>query len=62
VLAGIAGAYLAQGLDAKTALRYAVCVHGAAADALVAAGTGPLGVVASELPDAARALVNAARK
>ncbi len=62
VLAGIAGAYLAQGLDAKTALRYAVCVHGAAADALVAAGTGPLGIVASELPDAARALVNAARK
>jgi len=62
VLAGHVGALLAQGLDAKTALRYAVCIHGAAADALVAAGTGPLGVVASELPDAARALVNAAAR
>ena len=60
VLAGFIGAYLAQGLDARTALRYGVCVHGAAADALVARGTGPLGVTASELPDAARALVNAA--
>jgi hydroxyethylthiazole kinase-like uncharacterized protein yjeF len=62
VLAGMAGAFLAQGIDAKTALRYAVCLHGAAADALVAAGTGPLGLVASELPDAARALVNAAAR
>ena len=62
VLAGHVGALLAQGLDAKTALRYAVCLHGAAADALVGAGTGPLGVVASELPDAARALVNAAAR
>jgi hydroxyethylthiazole kinase-like uncharacterized protein yjeF len=62
VLAGLAGALLAQGLDAKSALRYAVCLHGAAADALVAAGAGPLGVVASELPDAARALVNAAAR
>ena len=60
VLAGQVGALLAQRLDARTALRYAVCIHGAAADALVSAGTGPLGVVASELPDAARALVNAA--
>jgi hydroxyethylthiazole kinase-like uncharacterized protein yjeF len=62
VLAGLVGALLAQGLAARTALRYAVCVHGAAADALVGAGTGPLGVVASELPDAARALVNAAAR
>ena len=62
VLAGFIGAYLAQGLDARTALRYGVCVHGAAADALVARGLGPLGVAASELPDAARALVNAAAR
>jgi hydroxyethylthiazole kinase-like uncharacterized protein yjeF len=62
VLAGFIGAYLAQGLDARTALRYGVCLHGAAADALVAGGTGPLGVTASELPDAARALVNAAAR
>ena len=34
VLAGFAGAFLAQGIDAKTALRLAVCLHGAAADAL----------------------------
>ena len=62
VLAGFIGAYLAQGLDARTALRYGVCLHGAAADALVAGGAGPLGVTASELPDAARALVNAAAR
>ncbi len=43
---------------AKTALRYAVCLHGATADALVAQGIGPLGLTASELPDAARALLN----
>ena len=58
VLAGIVGAFLAQRLDPKTSLRYAVCLHGAAADALVARGIGPTGVVASELPDAARALLN----
>jgi hydroxyethylthiazole kinase-like uncharacterized protein yjeF len=60
VLAGMVGALLAQGLAPKSALRYAVCLHGAAADALVAQGTGPVGVVASELPAAARALVNQA--
>jgi len=60
VLAGILGALLAQRIDAKSALRVAVCVHGAAADALVAQGIGPLGLTASELPDAARRLLNAA--
>ena len=54
VLAGIVGALLAQHIDPRTALRYAVCLHGAAADALVAGWRGPLGVTASELPDAAR--------
>lgn len=58
VLAGMLGAMLAQGLDAVAALRYAVCLHGAAADALVARGVGPIGVGASELADAARALLN----
>jgi len=58
VLAGMVGAFVAQRLDARTALRHAVCLHGAAADALVARGIGPAGLVASELPDAARALLN----
>jgi hydroxyethylthiazole kinase-like uncharacterized protein yjeF len=62
VLAGILGAMLAQGLDAAAALRIAVCLHGAAADMLVARGVGPLGVTASELIDAARALVNEATR
>jgi hydroxyethylthiazole kinase-like uncharacterized protein yjeF len=62
VLAGMIGALLAQGLDAKTALRYGVCLHGAAADALVANGDGPLGLAASDLADTARALVNAAAR
>jgi ADP-dependent NAD(P)H-hydrate dehydratase / NAD(P)H-hydrate epimerase len=61
VLAGFAGAFLAQRLDPKTALRYAVCLHGAAADAGVAAGRGPLGLTAAELVPAARSLLNAAR-
>jgi hydroxyethylthiazole kinase-like uncharacterized protein yjeF len=59
VLAGFAGAFLAQGIDAKTSLRLAVCLHGAAADACVAAGRGPVGLAASELAPAARDLLNA---
>lgn len=62
VLSGLLGALLAQGLDAKSALRYAVCLHGATADAMVAQGIGPIGLTASELPDAARALLNRARR
>lgn len=62
VLAGILGAMLAQGIDAQAALRIAVCLHGAAADTLVAGGVGPLGATASELIDAARALVNEATR
>lgn len=58
VLAGIAGACLAQQVAEADALRLAVCLHGAAADLLVARGTGPVGVGASELPDAARELLN----
>ena len=62
VLAGILGALLAQGIDAAQALRLGVCLHGAAADMLVARGVGPLGVAASELIDAARELVNEAMR
>jgi hydroxyethylthiazole kinase-like uncharacterized protein yjeF len=60
VLAGFAGAFLAQGADARTALRVAVCVHGAAADECVRGGRGPLGLTAAELAPAARALLNSA--
>ncbi len=58
VLAGMIGALLCQGLDAARALEYAVCLHGAAADALSAAGHGPVGLTASELMRAARTLLN----
>ena len=58
VLAGMLGAMLAQGLDAVAALRYGVCLHGAAADRLVERGVGPIGVGASELADAARDILN----
>jgi hydroxyethylthiazole kinase-like uncharacterized protein yjeF len=62
VLAGILGALLAQGIDAAEAMRIGVCLHGAAADSLVAQRIGPLGLTASELIDAARALVNEATR
>jgi hypothetical protein len=55
------GALLAQGIALGDALPLAVCVHGAAADALVAQGVGPLGLTASELGPAARRLLNDAR-
>jgi len=40
------------------ALLAGVYLHGAAADALAASGTGPIGVTASEVIDRARALLN----
>jgi len=58
VLAGMLGALLCQGLDAPQALRYAVCLHGAAADSLVARGRGPIGLTASEVSLEARRLLN----
>ena len=58
VLAGILGAMLAQRLDPVSALRFAVCLHGAAADRLVATGIGPVGVSAAEVGDAVRSLLN----
>jgi ADP-dependent NAD(P)H-hydrate dehydratase / NAD(P)H-hydrate epimerase len=61
VLGGMLGALLAQGVPIKAALECVVCLHGAAADALVASGVGPLGLVASELAPMARQLVNEAR-
>lgn len=58
VLAGVAGALLAQGLEAERALQYAVCLHGAAADTLVARGKGPVGLTASEVALECRRLLN----
>jgi ADP-dependent NAD(P)H-hydrate dehydratase / NAD(P)H-hydrate epimerase len=58
VLTGMLGALLAQGVQLKDALELVVCLHGAAADALVAGGVGPLGLTASELAPAARHLIN----
>jgi hydroxyethylthiazole kinase-like uncharacterized protein yjeF len=59
VLTGQLAALLAQGVGAKAALQAAVYLHGAAADALVAQGAGPVGLTAGELIVAARAMVNA---
>ncbi|MGZ5082816.1 MAG: NAD(P)H-hydrate dehydratase [Usitatibacter sp.] len=58
VLAGIAAALVAQGMEAGKALLYAVCLHGAAADACVARGMGPVGLTASEVTLEARDVLN----
>ena len=59
VLAGMVGALVAQpGAKALTALQCAVYLHGAAADALVADGVGPIGLTAGEVIEAARGLLN----
>jgi hydroxyethylthiazole kinase-like uncharacterized protein yjeF len=58
VLAGILGALLAQRYTGETAIVLGVHLHGAAADALVAAGAGPVGLTAGELLDPARQLWN----
>jgi hydroxyethylthiazole kinase-like uncharacterized protein yjeF len=58
VLTGLIVALLAQGVDERHALTAAVHLHGAAADQLVATGTGPVGLTASEVIDAARTLLN----
>lgn len=59
VLAGFCGALLAQGWPAWEAALGAVWMHGAAADWLVADGTGPIGLTAGELPKAIRSVFNA---
>jgi len=60
VLAGIIAALAAQGADPGMALLGGVHLHGLAADELVRQGTGPLGVTASEVIDAARGALNRA--
>ena len=57
-----AAGLLAQGIGPDDAMSVGVCVHGAAADALVAQGVGPLGLTASELAPAARRLLNDATR
>lgn len=58
VLAGLSGALLAQGVPAMQAALAATWIHGRAADDLVAEGTGPVGLTASELPPAIRKALN----
>jgi hydroxyethylthiazole kinase-like uncharacterized protein yjeF len=60
-LSGMIAALIAQGAVPLQALLAGVYLHGAAADALVAAGSGPHGITASEVIDSARALINAVR-
>lgn len=59
VLAGLLGALLAQRYSGESALVLGTHLHGAAADELVHAGTGPIGLTAGEVTDAARRLWNA---
>ena len=58
VLAGLLGALLAQRYSGETALVLGVHLHGAAADALVRSGCGPVGLTAGELIEPARRLWN----
>lgn len=57
-LCGMAAALIAQRVLAEQALLLGVYLHGAAADALVARGSGPLGLTASEVIDMARDTLN----
>ena len=58
VLSGIIGGLVAQGLDGFDATKLGVYVHGAAADALVSKGIGPVGMTASEVAVEARNVIN----
>ena len=57
-LSGIVAALCAQGAAPLHALLAGTYLHGAAADALAAAGAGPVGITASEVIEAARCLIN----
>jgi hydroxyethylthiazole kinase-like uncharacterized protein yjeF len=58
VLAGILGALLAQRYTGESSAVLGTHLHGCAADALVREGTGPVGLTAGELIDAARRVWN----
>jgi hydroxyethylthiazole kinase-like uncharacterized protein yjeF len=57
-LSGMIAALCAQGLDPLQALLAGTYLHGAPADALVASGSGPVGITATEVIEQARALLN----
>lgn len=57
-LSGMIAALIAQGVEPLRALLAGVYLHGAAADALAASDTGPIGITASEVIDRARAVLN----
>lgn len=58
VLAGMIAALVAQGLTLEQAAVLGAYLHGAAADAAVAQGRGPVGLTAGEVAHAARELLN----
>ena len=58
VLSGMIAALIAQRLTPQSALLLAVYLHGAAADALVEQGIGPIGLTATEVAEKARTLIN----
>ncbi|MFT5642821.1 MAG: hydroxyethylthiazole kinase-like uncharacterized protein yjeF [Janthinobacterium sp.] len=60
VLSGLCGALLAQGWPAWEAALAGVWLHGTAADDLVSAGVGPIGLTAGELIPALRLAINRA--
>lgn len=58
VLSGMIAALVAQGLTPQQAAVLGVYLHGAAGDAVVAAGSGPIGLTAGEVVHTARRLLN----
>lgn len=58
VLAGMIAGLIAQGMQPAKAAKFGVYLHGAAADALVEEGIGPVGLTASEVAMKARDLLN----
>ncbi len=58
VLSGMIGSLIAQGLSPLEAAKLGVYVHGAAADALLQRGVGPMGMTASEVALEARNVLN----
>ena len=58
ILSGFMTSLLAQGINPAIAASAAVWIHGAAAEILALQNIGPIGMVATELVDAARLLRN----